>query len=219
MSEIQVCKVCGDSLTLKDVSRRSNRRVCQNCLNAWHRNYYRNTKVSQNVRFRKYLATINGRAKKIMSQTKHRSKKAGLKTNVTEEIIVEKLQAGVCEASGLPLNTDNILSHWENPLGPSIDRISSDKGYEIDNVQIVCNMYNRGKNKHDEIDFIAMCIAVAEINRDRPDVIERLKIMRSGRYKSKGTTHDQTDTSETPSGSSGKIRTHDHTGQPEGQSG
>lgn len=211
MSDPTECNNCREILSTSDKARRSNRSICRNCLNAWYRDYYSKNRDKQANRSRKYRSTIKGRAKMIMSQIKHRSKKFKLRCDVTQQEIEHKLSSGVCEASALPLNLENVMVHWDNPLGPSVDRVSSVLGYTTGNVQIVCNMYNRGKNKHDEIDFIAMCVAVAEINRHRPEVIERLNLMRSGNYKQKGMMYDQAEASTC----SEQIRAHEHSGEPE----
>lgn len=51
-----------------------------------------------------------------------------------------------------------------------------------DNVQLVNTMFNVGKSDHDEIDFIAMCVAVAERHAHDPQVIKRLKELRNAEF-------------------------------------
>lgn len=179
--ELKTCIGCSRALPMDQFARKSNPNKCRECLNAYNREYYHGNTDAALQRSRSYRATVEGRAKMIMSQVRHRSKKARHTVTVSETVIVNKLRNGMCEGSGLPLNLANIQRHWDNPLGPSLDRIESADGYTDDNIQLVCNMYNRGKNKHDELDFIAMCCAVADKHGHRHDVIERLYEMRTPR--------------------------------------
>lgn len=181
MSETKQCKGCDQILPVELFSRKSNPNKCKHCLNVYNRDYY-NTNYDRHLhRSRRYRSTTQGRVKLIMAQIRARTKKLGLPITLQESVIAEKIEAGVCEASGLPLNLDDVRAHWDNPLGPSLDRIESGEGYTDKNVQLVCNMYNRGKNKHPEIDFIAMCVAVAERHADDPAVQQRLCEWRSER--------------------------------------
>ena len=63
-----------------------------------------------------------------------------------------------------------------------LDRIDSNSDYTRANVQMVCNLYNFGKGKHSEIDFIAMCCAVAERYKDNPAVVQRLAEVRRRQF-------------------------------------
>ena len=178
----KLCIGCETWQPIDQYNRKSNPNKCRTCLNAYNRKYFHNNKAQALSRSRRYRATIKGRAKLIYTQIFHRGKKNDWPVTITQEDIERRLQNGCCEGSGLPLNLHEVGVHWENPYGPSIDRIRSDEGYTDENAQIVCNMYNRGKNKHDELDFIVMCCAVAERNRDRPDVIRRLAEVRHGEF-------------------------------------
>jgi hypothetical protein len=45
---------------------------------------------------------------------------------------------------------------FNNPRSISVDRIDSDHGYEIGNVQLVCQAFNLMKNKYDQDDIVAI---------------------------------------------------------------
>ncbi len=46
----------------------------------------------------------------------------------------------------------------------SIDRISSDRGYEADNIQLVCRIANLMKNNLEQNEFVGLCRKVAELH-------------------------------------------------------
>lgn len=125
---------------------------------------------------RKYADPFH-RARSMIALAKNtRAKRKGLEFDLNVDFIAALLAYGQCAASGLRI--DLTAGEGGKPFGPSIDRIDSTKGYTHDNVQVVCQMYNYGKNKHDETDFIAMCIAVAERNTDNEIAHARLKELR-----------------------------------------
>jgi hypothetical protein len=53
-------------------------------------------------------------------------------------------QKGLCAISGLPMTHDR--SQGKTRTNISIDRIDSNKGYEIENVQLVCHIVNTIKS-------------------------------------------------------------------------
>lgn len=88
--------------------------------------------------------TIEGRAAYLWYGVKRRCAVAGTNCEITKEFIIKKLTAGVCEATGIKLDLDDIQY---KPYAPSLDRINSNAGYTEDNVQVVCMIYNFCKNK------------------------------------------------------------------------
>ena len=79
---------------------------------------------------------------------KNRAAAKGWAFDLTPEWLQPKLEQGLCEATGIPLE----LSGGEHkgyghfrPWTPSLDRIDPTKGYTTDNVQVVCWIYNQAK--------------------------------------------------------------------------
>jgi hypothetical protein len=66
------------------------------------------------------------------------------------ENLYEK-QKGICAISG---KNFDIESKW---LRPSLDRIDSDKGYQLDNIQLVTWIVNHTKGNLSDDEFIQMC--------------------------------------------------------------
>lgn len=175
------CRACKVWYAVTEFRRKSNPNKCMSCLNAYNRAYQKKHPEKPKGRLRDLRGTIKGRAALMYSQIKARSKKRNVEFSVSREFLEQKLENGVCEATGLPFNFD-IKVFWENPFGPSVDRIESGENYTHENIQLACNMYNLGKSKYNELDFIAMCCAVAERHRDDPAVIARLAALRNGEF-------------------------------------
>lgn len=97
----------------------------------------------------------------IFRHTKSRALKLGYDFDLTIDFIAAALQKGACQATGLPFDL-KASDTFHNPFAPSVDRKDNSKGYTLDNVQIVCTIYNIGKGEHEEEIFEQMCVAVAE---------------------------------------------------------
>jgi hypothetical protein len=69
-------------------------------------------------------------------------------------------QKGRCALTGWQMTFE--LAKGSIPTNCSIDRIDSNFGYEIGNVQLVCRAANVAKSNLSECDFINLCIAVVE---------------------------------------------------------
>lgn len=125
---------------------------------------------------RKYaMHSIRAKANMLRNGIMKRSKRFGYDNDVTIEYVVDKLTKGRCEATGIRFQYKNEYDgvSGATPFSPSPDRIDNSKGYTVNNIQIVCSMYNIGKGAHDETDFIAMCMIVAERNKENTAAIAR----------------------------------------------
>lgn len=141
--------------------------------------HYKKHKVKYDLAAKHSLTTAKGRATQLTTSARSRSKEYDYSFDLTREFVQRKIEAGKCEKSGLNLDLMPHPTQLRNGFAPSLDRIDNSFGYTQDNVQIVCNMYNSGKGEHDELDFIAMCVAVAERYADNPAVIARLGELRN----------------------------------------
>jgi hypothetical protein len=86
----------------------------------------------------------------------------------TSEWIEEKINIGVCEATGISfdLETRRLDAHALNPWVPSLDRIDSSKPYLKENVQIVVYMYNvcKAEFSHEDVVKFAKMLSREEAN-------------------------------------------------------
>ena len=100
---------------------------------------------------------------KINARKRSKTRKAAGKFNLTMESMLNLLwveQKGKCAVSGVELTHE---SH--SPYKFSIDRIESNKGYIISNVQIVSTIINTAKSDLTTSEFHAMVLDVVKHNK------------------------------------------------------
>jgi len=97
---------------------------------------------------------------KLEHGAKYRKKKFTLTIEQLEELYVK--QDGKCALSGLPIRI--ALTKAEDTTA-SVDRIDSNKGYIIDNVQWVHKSVNLMKQSLTDSDFISLCEHVVNFRR------------------------------------------------------
>lgn len=101
----------------------------------------------------------------MWASSRNRAEDKGWAFDLTPEWIQPKLEAGVCEATGLPLELSGGdfkgYGHFR-PWTPSMDRIDPTKGYTTDNVMVVCWMYNQAKGVGGHADVVRMANAIVK---------------------------------------------------------
>ena len=83
-----------------------------------------------------------------LQHLRKRSKYKNIPFNLDKNWLMEKLEAGRCEATGIEFSGNT--HPFCDPFVASIDRIDCSKGYTKDNCQIVVQIYNIAKADHDE---------------------------------------------------------------------
>jgi hypothetical protein len=196
---MKCCGSCNDNKSLLEYSYRKDRKCfsnsCKKCVAAKATLWRQNNKEQRNATALIYRvnnpekcskwnrdarARISTRANILFHSAKLRAEKKSLGFNITKEYIFLILTIGYCQKTGFRFQFGKNETSLRHPFAPSIDRQNNSLGYTFDNIQIVCNMYNTGKGEANEIDFLAMCLAVVE--RNSTDlVINRLKELRDAR--------------------------------------
>ena len=91
----------------------------------------------------------------------------GLVFDITEHWILEKVQAGYCEVTGLPFDVMGSLTEMRGNSSPSLDRRNSHEGYTEDNCQVVVWIYNCAKGAGTHDDVVRMAKALLEVEAAR----------------------------------------------------
>lgn len=102
---------------------------------------------------------IGHRIRRLLNTSRKAAERKGLEHSLDKQWCLDKFKH-VCEATGLQfdLSSDGICEK-RNPFAPSIDRIDNNKGYTIDNCQMVVYIYNISKNTFTNRDLYKMCTA------------------------------------------------------------
>lgn len=146
------CKFCGSEIIYTHyqsywnaVNRNSGCRSCRSANN--NRSPNRNVKKENNSNWKGYKNVGYNWFSKYFERSSR--KHTG---TITIQDAYNKLEAQGfrCALSGIPLA-------WSEDSGMSIDRIDSDKEYDLDNIQIVHKNVNLMKNHFDQDYFIEVC--------------------------------------------------------------
>lgn len=98
-----------------------------------------------------------GDKKRVYNKFRKSAYSRGISWNLTE-LEMYSVYNGVCEMTGWDID----LSY--NNSTASLDRIDSNVGYEITNIQWVHKLVNMMKNKYSKKEFVNVCKAVASKN-------------------------------------------------------
>lgn len=190
------CSSCGEIKTSDEFYADKRKRSgitssCVPCIRAKAKKTYHDKpehfkQMTRDWELRTRRERINGptihRARMLWHAAKNRAKKKKIAFSIDLDSVFSAIGSGICQMSGVPFSYATGDRYNRNPFAPSIDRIKNFDGYTPENTQIIINMLNYGKGDSEQIDFIAMCCAVAERHAHRPEVIERLKELRNAEF-------------------------------------
>lgn len=97
-------------------------------------------------------------AKNLHSRTRSSAKKRGLIYELSPEWFLAKLEAGVCELTGLPFGR----SGFGDPNAPSPDRLDNEIGYTDENTRVILWWINQAKGPWPEDVFQSLMRNYAE---------------------------------------------------------
>lgn len=98
-----------------------------------------------------------------VTTAKSRASKKGQKFDLTEPYLTSmyREQRGRCAVSQLEMETDPVKIGVRKPFSASVDRIDNSKGYEKDNVRLVCLIVNIARSDFGDHALFKMCEAIA----------------------------------------------------------
>ena len=175
MEQLKKCRTCGIEKPLSDYHKDSEKKygvrsICKPCAKVVSYEYYLKNSVSIQQRVSKYskryvpkhTRDIDSRLRNLWIKAKSRTNK---EFNITEMDVQDlwSKQDGKCAYSKLP------MSAASNQLYTvSIDRIDSDIGYVVGNIQLVCAAVNRMKQEFTHDVFLTLCNLITQ-NNTAPD--------------------------------------------------
>ena len=104
--------------------------------------------------------TVASLASKLLGNARRRASKKGLEFTITKDWIVERLDAGVCQLSGLPLE----IAQSKTANSPSLDRKDNSKGYTADNCQLITVQANSAKGEWPQGDLLIFCMSYIRLH-------------------------------------------------------
>jgi hypothetical protein len=117
---------------------------------------------------KRYYCTLKGRAYSLRRGALTRARKLNLPFDLTKEWVLERLERGFCEVTGLPFTfvTEETYGKQNNqhPWSPSIDRIVPSKGYTMENSRVVCLMFNVCKHHWTDADVLTFVQSFSKEN-------------------------------------------------------
>lgn len=106
----------------------------------------------------RYNSDPRARCKQILCELRSRAKRLGRSYDLnTENLLTRMIDIGVCEQTGIPFDLDRVGTAF----APSVDRIDSKGGYTMDNVQVVCRIFNTMKLHYEDGDLNRFIDALA----------------------------------------------------------
>ena len=116
---------------------------------------------------RNYRKTHSGKASQLLSSAKNRAKIKNLEVSITKEWILNKLNIGICELSGLFFDFSNTGRINRNPFSPSIDRIDCNLGYTPNNCRVILLSMNDALNQYGLDHFLKVAKAVIDKHKEK----------------------------------------------------
>lgn len=154
----KICSVCKVNKTISEYTARPERNFvrsqCRECNNDLSKKYNKLLKDKDPIRHRARMI-ING-----MSQ---RCKKYNFEAHdFTENEVMEILEAGYCEVTGIPFIIENPNNYSRNPFAATPDRWDNTKGYTRENTKWVLQMINQMKGEYKVEDFLFVLNAIKQ---------------------------------------------------------
>jgi hypothetical protein len=104
-------------------------------------------------------------ASMLRRSAKHRSRLKNLNFDLKLEWVLNKIEKGICEVTGLPFKIpDGTGKSGPSCFSPSLDRIIPSEGYTMNNTRLVIHSYNAAKNDGTDEDVLSMARALVSMH-------------------------------------------------------
>lgn len=162
---MRTCVSCGGPIP---EGKRADAKKCHsNCDGAARaRKSYAKDPEKARANWRRYSRTDYGTVTVLLNYAKDRARRAAVPFTLSREFVTKKLEAGVCELSGLPFERVPPGQYRTHPYAPSLDRIDPKKGYVESNVRMILFVVNRARSDFgDEVLLTVASALVKHITR------------------------------------------------------
>ena len=82
-----------------------------------------------------------------MKHARARATSKGIVCTITAEEVAKRIEAGVCEMTGLAFSLRPTRLNVHDPFSPSLDRHDRSKGYTPENTRVVVTAFNVAKGQ------------------------------------------------------------------------
>lgn len=133
---------------------------CKSCISQKQSEYHKKTWGPDKLQHSafKRTKTVRSYLSYLRSHASRRGKGEVISVDALE--LLWHNQSGKCALTGWEMTME--LGRGVVPTNCSVDRINSNLGYEVGNVQLVCRAANVAKSNLTQKDFITLCKSVAE---------------------------------------------------------
>ncbi len=133
---------------------------CKTCVSAKQASYHKRTWGPEKLQHSAFKRTKSVRSflTYLRSKAIQRGKGEVISADALE--LLWNAQSGKCALTGWDMTME--LGRGPVPTNCSLDRIDSNRGYEVGNVQLVCRAANVAKSDLTQSDFIVLCRSVME---------------------------------------------------------
>ena len=136
---------------------------CKTCAAAKQAEYHKRTWGPDKLQHSAFKRTKSVKSYLTYLRSKAVSRKKGSEVVSADALeILWHAQKGKCALTGWDMTME--LGKGSVPTNFSIDRINSDIGYEVGNVQLVCRAANVAKSNLSLSDFLLLCRSVGAFN-------------------------------------------------------
>ena len=117
---------------------------------AWKKNWIAQNPEKYVERRKRYRSRAETRAKEMLAMAKWSAKKKQVAFDLDYKWILEKLNAGTCEMTGVKFDIEPLPQGRQNPYTASLDRVKPELGYTKTNVRMILWALNAAFNTYGE---------------------------------------------------------------------
>lgn len=141
------CTKCGETKPLSDFYQHIGARHgrcpdCKICHGARSKRWVQENRPRRLAYNRARYASPEHRARHMHGAARRRAQRKGLEFSITEGWVLDRVQKGKCELTGLDFVLGQSPDTMVHPFAPSIDQKRAGHGYTEENCRVVCNAAN-----------------------------------------------------------------------------